>query len=467
MMSLKINTLGGFCLSAVRGIVLSFLPIQVVPADTLSQALVYVYQGNSQLNAQRAQLRATDESVSQAASGYRPQLSAGLNAGLQGVKNGLPDGTTQSGTLHPRMAGLTLTQPLFNGFRTANSVRQAEAQVRSGREALRNIEQTVFVNAVTAYMNIVADQALIEAQEANVTFLRETLAATRERIQLGDVTPTDVAQAEARLNRGLADLNAAQVALAIEQANYTQVVGVEPGRLKPAEPIDRLLPADRDQAIALALREHPTVVAAAYDVDAAERAIHVAESSLLPNVSVQASASHSIETDPTLATTRTDQASVIGQANIPLYDGGMAASQVRQAKETLAQNRLMLDQARRQSRTSAVTGWAMNDGAKNAVRAADAEVRAATVALEGVRREARAGQRTTLDILNAQQDLVSARARLIQAQRDRVIASYTLLAAIGRLDHRRLALATPDYDSQTHYHQVRDAWHGLRTPAGQ
>src|SRR5437660_7495324 len=165
-------------------------------AQTLPDTLVRVYQSNPHLNAQRAQLRVTDENVPQALSGYRPQVSAALSAGVQPVKNWFPDGTTQSATLLPRMAGVTLTQPLFNGFRTANSVRQAESQVRSGREALRNVEQTVFVTAITAYMSVVADQALVEAQRANVAALRQILESTRIRLNAGDVTPTDVYQAE-------------------------------------------------------------------------------------------------------------------------------------------------------------------------------------------------------------------------------------------------------------------------------
>jgi outer membrane protein len=455
------------CSPAALAVAISLCLLAPTHADTLPQALVRVYQINPQLDAQRAQLRATDENVSQALSGYRPQISAGLSAGVQALNNGLFGGGSQSATLHPSMAGITITQPLFNGFRTANSVRQAESQVRAGREALRNVEQTVFVTAVSAYMGVLADQALVEAQHANVTALRQILESTRTRLDAGDVTPTDVYQAEARLNRGLADLNAAEVQLAIDQALYRQVVGVPPGRLSPAEPIDRLLPHGRDEAIAIGAREHPSVAGAMYDFDAAEAAIKVAEASLMPNLNVQGSASHSIDTDPTLGTARTDQASITAQATVPLYDGGLAASQVRQAKETLAQNRLVLDQMRRQTEAAVTTAWVMNEGAKTAIRAGEAEVRASTSALEGVRKEASAGQRTTIDVLNAQQDLMAARARLIQAQRDRVVASYTLLAAIGRLDHRRLELSTPDYEPQAHYFQVRDAWHGLRTPAGQ
>ena len=231
--------------------VLSLALMGPASAQTLPEALVRTYQGNPQLNAERARLRGTDESVPQALSGYRPQLLATLTGGLQGVRNLLPDNTIQTATLRTWSIGFTVTQVLFNGFRTANNVRQSEAQVHSGREALRNTGQGVLLDAVTAYTNVLANQSLVEAQRINVTFLRETLETTKKRLEGGDVTPTDVAQAEARLSRGLADLNAVEVGLAISQALYAQVIGAPPGRLVPPASIDRLLPlargGDRDQ----------------------------------------------------------------------------------------------------------------------------------------------------------------------------------------------------------------------------
>lgn len=435
-------------------------------AETLAEALVRAYQSNPQINATRAQQRATDENVPQALAGYRPQILASLSTGLQSVRNQLPDNTMQSATLKPWTIGVTVTQTLFNGFKTANSVRVAEFQVLSGREALRNIGQGVLLDAVTAYMNVIANQALAETQRSNVTFLRETLGVTKKRLDAGDVTPTDTAQAEARLSRGLADLNAADVALAVSRATYEQVIGMAPGQLVAAQTVDRFVPQSRQDAVDAAARGNPAVIAASYDVDVATTTISVTESSLMPQLNVQASASRDIQTDSTLGTTRTDQASVVGQLAVPIYDGGLAAAQIRQSKELASQSRLVLEQVRNQARTAAVSAWVTSEGAKIALTAAESEVRAAGVALQGVQREAQGGQRTTLDVLNAQQDLTAARSRLITAQRDRVIASYTLLSAIGRLDVRTLGLNTPDYLPEVHYHQVRDAWHGLRTPSG-
>jgi outer membrane protein len=419
------------------------------------------------LNGERARQRATDENVPQAMAGYRPQVNATLSYGLQAVRNLMVDNTIQGATLKPWTIGVTVTQTLYNGNKTANSVRVAELQVQSGREALRNVGQGVLFDAVVAYTNVLANQSLVDAQRANVASLRETLGIAQKRLNAGDVTPTDTSQAEARLARGQADLNAAEVNYAISQATYTQVIGASPSRLSPAEPMDRLLPRSRDDAINQAFKAHPAVLAAGFDVDVATTTIKVTESTLLPTITLQGSASKSSQSDPTLGTYGTDQASIVGQLTAPIYDGGLGAAQTRQAKELSSVSRLVLEQVRNQARTAAVGAWVSNEGAKTAVSAAEAEVRAAGVALQGVQREAQGGQRTTVDVLNSQQDLVLAKSRLIGAQRDRVIASYALLSAIGRLDVKTLGLNTPDYLPEVHYHQVRDAWQGLRTPSGQ
>jgi outer membrane protein len=460
------QSLGGIW-SALTFMILVFGSVGPSAAETLPEALVKAYQANPQLNADRARQRGADENVPQALAGYRPQVVASLSAGLQAVRNLLPDNTVQGATLRPWTIGVTVTQVLFNGFKTANSVRVAEFQVQSGRQALRNVGQGVLLNAVTAYMNVLANQALVEAQRTNVMVLREIQGTTKKRLDAGDVTPTDTAQAEARLSRGLADLNAAEVALAISKATYTQVIGEAPSQLIAAAPVDRLSPNTLAAATETAGHEHPAVLGAGFDVDVAQTTIKVAESSLLPTASVQASASRSMQSDSSLTTTGTDQASILGQINVPIYDGGAAASQTRQAKELASQSRMVLQQVRNQSRTAVTSAWVSNEGTKVALTAAETEVRAAGIALQGVRREAQGGQRTTIDVLNAQQELTNARSRQIMAQRDRVIASYTLLSAAGRLDVHTLNLNTPDYLPEVHYHQVRDAWHGVRIPSGQ
>lgn len=435
--------------------------------DTLIGALARAYQHNPMLNAERARQRGTDENVPIALAGYRPQVNLSLSPSLIAVRALTFEGEREAATLRGYTAQAMINQTLFNGFKTGNQVRQSEASVRAGRETLRGVEQSVLLDAVTAYGNVLANQALVEAQRANVAFLRETIAATRQRLQAGDVTPTDLAQTEARLSRALADLNTAEVNLAVSRAVYRQVIGVRPGRLAPTEPIDRLLPRTEDEAVAAARRENPAVLSSTYEVDVAQFAIKVAESALYPTINVQGTLMRQDNADPLLIMRRMDQASLVGQLNLPIYDGGLATAQVRQAKEMLSQTRIGLDRVRLATEAAAIGAWEMNEGVKVGIRAAEAEVRAVTIALEGVQRETRVGQRSILELLNSQQELVGARSRLIGAQRDRVVASYTLLSAVGRLDHKRLGLPTPSYEPQTHYQQVRDVWHGLRTPSGQ
>jgi outer membrane protein len=424
--------------AAVVAAAVTALLAEPVRAETLPDALVRTYQNNPQLNAERARLRGVDEGVSQALAGYRPQLLATLTGGLQQVRVLFFDNTIQTATLRTWTVGLTVSQTLFNGFKTANTVRQSEAQVLSGREALRNTGQGVLLDAVTAYTNVIANQSLVEAQRINVTFLRETLATTKTRLEGGDVTPTDVAQAEARLSRGLADLNAAEVGLAISQALYAQVIGVPPGRLAPAESIDRLLPRTREDALAISRKEHPAILAAMYDIDVAQFGTKIAESSLWPTLSVQGSLQRQWENDPTLSAKANDIASLLGTANVPLYDGGLAASQIRQAKEIAMQARIVLELIRNQTQTAVLGAWVTFEGAKVALTAAEAEVRAATIALAGVQKEAQAGQRTTLEVLNSQQDLTAARAadRRATGPRDRRLCAARCRRAARRQDAR-------------------------------
>ena len=448
-------------------LVIALVHGSVVRADTLNEALAGAYMRNPRLNAERARLRATDENVPQALSGYRPRLNAGLSTGLQGVRNLLPGGQAQWDQLRPSTAGVTLNQTVFNGLKTASAVRQAEAKINSGQADLRLVEQEVLLDAATAYMAVLSDLGLVEALRVNVTFLRELLATTTKRYDAGDVTPTDVAQAQARLNRGLADLNSAEVALAASRAIYLQVIGVPAAQLAPAAPIDPLLPGTREQAAAIAAREHPTIIGAVFEIDVAQWAIPIAQAGLFPAGNLQASASTAKDNDPTVDFISQNQASVVGTLTVPVYDGGRTAARVRQAKEILVQTLIWLERVRARAQAAVAAAWATNEGARVSIAAAESEVKAATIAVAGVQKEAQAGHRTTLDVLNAQQDLTAAQARLIVAQRDRVVASYTLLSAIGRLDHKRLGLQTPDYDPRTHYHQVRDLPFGPNTPSGQ
>jgi outer membrane protein len=440
-------------------------------ADTLEWALVQAYQNNPSLNAQRASLRATDENVPQALSGYRPKLSITATGGYnyQNASSIVPLGGTLLSSqfaqnFYSRTIGANGTYTLFNGFQTANRTRQAESQVDAARETLRVTEQQVLLDAATSYMNLLRDQAVLELQRRNVEVLTEQLKQTRDRFNVGEVTRTDVAQAESRLAAGRSQLLSAQSNYVTSRANYRRVIGVEPGNLAPGTPVDRLSPNVLAKAIAQGQAQSPSVLAAAYGADVAELAVKISEGALYPNLSLTGSVLQG--QNPQFETIKLTQLSVVGQLSVPIYQGGGEYSAIRQSKETLGQQRLNLDVNRDQARATVVQSWGQLDAAKAQIESTTAQVNAAEIALNGVREEARVGQRTTLDVLNAQQELVNARVALVTAQHDRVVASYTLLAAVGNLSMQRLGLNVQIYDPMVHYQQVRDAWVGVRNPDG-
>jgi outer membrane protein len=441
-------------------------------ADTIEAALVRAYQNNPQLNAQRASVRATDENVPQALSGYRPKVTVTASGGYQYTDTNTTSGgsptaivrTEIHGTDPPRSAGLTVSQTLFNGQQTANKTRAAESQVSGAREGLRVLDQTVLLSAATIYMDYLRDAAIVEVQKSNVRVLEQTLKQTRDRFNVGEVTRTDVAQSEAQLAAGKTQLLTAEANLVTTRANFRRIIGNEPVALAPGSPVDRFLPATLPSAIELSLIENPNVTAAMYGIDVNYLQVKVNEGALLPTVSLQASVQQSYEQSMTIY--RAFGASAIAQISAPLYQGGAEYALIRQSKETLAQQRLNLDQMRDQTRANTVTAWGQLVAGKAQVQSAQAQVTASEVALNGVREEAKAGQRTTLDVLNAQQALVNARVALVTAQHDRVVASYAVLNAVGRLSPQVLNLATSTYDPSVHYQQVRDSWFGVRTPDG-
>jgi outer membrane protein len=451
-------------------------------AETIESALVKAYQNNPQLNAQRATVRATDEAVPQALSGYKPRVSITGTAGEQFTDvtaktvGAIPSPTGgpakqtviytgASSTVTPWSYGATAQQTLFNGFQTANRTRAAESQVSSAREGLRVLEQTVLLTAATTYMDVLRDTANLEVQRNNVRVLQETLKQTRDRFEVGEVTRTDVAQAEAQLAAGQSSMLAAESTLTTSKANYRQVIGVEPVNLAPGSPVDRFSPRTLPGAVDQGLIENPNVTAAMYGIDIAFLQVKINEGALYPSLVAQASVTQGsfIQNN---STPQFWTASAIGTLTVPIYQGGQEYALIRQSKESLGQQRLSLELVRTQIRQQVVQAWGQNEAAKAQVKAANSQVYSSEVALNGVREEARVGQRTTLDVLNAQQALVNARIALVTAQHDRVVASYNVLAATGRLSPQVMHLPTTLYDPAVHYQQVRDAWIGVRTPDG-
>ncbi|PJG56496.1 channel protein TolC [Bradyrhizobium forestalis] len=434
-------------------------------ADTIEAALVRAYQNNPQLNAQRAQVRSTDENVPQALSGYRPRVSLTASAGYQ--YSDFKSSTTSdpvNGTGIPRSVGLTASQTLYNGNQTANRTRAAESQVSGAREGLRVLDQSVLLQAATTYMDYLRDAATLEVQRSNVRVLEQTLKQTRDRFNVGEVTRTDVAQSEAQLAAGKTQALTAEANLTTTRANFRRIIGNEPSNLAPGSPVDRFLPPTLAAAVELALVENPNVTAGMYGIDVNHLQVKINEGALLPTVTLQASVTQAFE--QSLIQYRSFGASAVAQLSAPIYQGGAEYALIRQSKENLAQQRLNLETTRDQARATVVQTWGQLQASKAQVQSAQAQVTASEIALNGVREEAKAGQRTTLDVLNAQQALVNARVALVTAQHDRVVASYSVLSAVGRLSPQVLGLPTTTYDASVHYHQVRDSWAGVRTPDG-
>jgi outer membrane protein len=442
-------------------------------ADTLPGALMQAYVNNPQLNSQRAVVRATDEGVPQALSGYKPRVTANGSIGQQyttgvsktqvtsGPLAGTPNYPRIGAGYTPSSVGVTVNQTLFNGLQTANRTRQAESNTSIARETLRVTEQTILLNAATVYMDL-----LLELQRRNVEVLQEQLRQTRDRFIVGEVTRTDVAQAESRLAAGRASVLSAEAQYARSKATYRQVIGVEPGTLAPGAPIDRLSPSRLPVAIEIARARHPSVGVATFGIDFAVLQVKINEGSLYPAANLTGTVQQQWETDLTRQALQQFNAFVLGQLSVPIYQGGGEYSLIRQAKETVGQKRIDLDTARDAAQANVVTVWGQLEAAKAQILATQAQVASAEIALNGVREEARVGQRTTLDVLNAQQELVNARTALVTAQHDRVVASYNLLAGVGELNLPKLGLNIPLYDPMVHYEQVRDAWAGVRIPDG-
>ena len=458
--------------AAAAVLLMAYIGATPALADTIEAALVRAYQNNPQLNAQRASARATDENVPQALSGYRPRVALTASAGYQYLDTLLTSGgsptaivrTDTHGANAPRSAGVTVTQTLFNGQQTANRTRAAESQVSGSREALRFLESSVLFAAATIYMDYLRDAAIVEVQRSNTRVLEQTLKQTRDRFNVGEVTRTDVAQSEAQLAAGKTQQLTAESNLTTTRSNFRRIIGNDPVALAPGSPVDRYLPGSLPAAVDLSLVENPNVTAAMFGIDVNYLQVKVNEGALLPTVTLQASVQQSYE--QTLQVSRSFGASAIAQLSVPVYQGGAEYSLIRQSKETLASQRLVLEQTRDQTRANVVTAWGQLVAGKAQVASAQSQVTASEIALNGVREEAKAGQRTTLDVLNAQQALVNARVALVTAQHDRVVASYSVLNNVGRLSPQVLKLATTVYDPSVHDQQVRDSWYGVRTPDG-
>jgi outer membrane protein len=441
-------------------------------AETISGALIKAYLTSPDINTQRAAVRVADENVPKANAGYLPTVTATGNISIEREQasilgaNDVASGTSAVETLKPRGYGVTANETVFNGNRTLNSIRQAESQVFGAREQLRNTEQNTLLSGLTAYMDVLEDTAILALDNNNVDVLKEQLRETRDRFTVGEVTRTDVAQAEASLAQGQGIALSAVATLQAAVARYRQFIGDQPTSLAPVKPLVRPLPKTLPEAISISQIEHPAISGSLHGVDAAQLQVKIAEGALYPTIGLSASFTNQYDSGG-FPGFHALTGQILGQINIPIYQGGAEYASTRQAKESLSQQEIQTDSLRNQVRQAVVAAWGLNEAAVGVVRAARAGVSANEVALTGVREEAKVGQRTTLDVLNAQQALLQARTTLVQAEHDQVVDSYSLLSAIGRLNIPTLGLAVAEYDPRVHFDQVKSKWIGLRTPSGQ
>lgn len=441
-----------------------------VSAETLAGAMAKAYQNNPDLNAARASLRAIDENVTIAKAGMRPRVSLVTQSELNrtnldvGSRNFFGQRGSRRTQSFESSYGITITQQIFDGFQTLYRVKAAEANVLANRESLRANEISILLAAVESYANIARDQQIVTIRKQNIAFLQEQLKAAGARLDVGEGTRTDVSLAEADLAAAKALLTAAVSQLKQSEAAYVQIVGEMPKGIKQPASAKKAMPASLDQAVATGMQENPNILAAMRSVDAAGYNVKVAEGTMLPGVSLQGDVYKSVNSEEGPADNLSS--SLSARLTVPLYQGGAEYGQIRQAKEQLGQRQILVDSARMDVQRTIVSAYAQFEASVASIAAIGTQIEAANMALEGVIEERNVGQRTTLDVLNVQQNVLDAREDLAIAQRNAVVASYSVLASTGNLTVRSQDLNVAEYRSEVHYEAVKDKWFGLRTVDG-
>lgn len=435
-------------------------------AETLQEALSLAYETNPELAAGRAQLRAVDEGEAIAASGYRPAAS-----GSGTYEKSVIDTNTFSSNSTNKTVSANIRQPLFRGFRTSNNVKSAEKQIEAGRQQLRQIEITVLRNTVSAYMGVIRDQAVVKLNQNQVDVLQRQLQASKDRFDVGELTRTDVAQSEARLSTALSNRISAEGNLTASREAYRRVVGQAPGTLEPPPPLPPL-PTSVDQAIEIALKNSPTVLAASFTEEAARYEVSAAKGAVLPSADVNASISRTFSSNGGSSLggafngDRTSK-NVGVTLTIPLYQSGSEYATVRRAQQVRSQRMLEIAGAERETIENVRNAWEQLRTARATITASEQAVKANEIALEGVKQEQQVGSRTILDVLDAEQELLDTRVNLVRAQTNEYIAAFGLLASTGQLGARELALPVDIYDPDVHYKSSRRrafGWDGDEKP---
>ncbi len=468
-----LNCRRGAFLATVSGMGL-MLAAAAAPAlaETLADAIALAYDSNPTLQAQRATQRALDENWVQARAGYRPSVSAQAQANYQESRtpakarglidtngDGIPD-TLASGrsVVESGVLALSISQPVYTGGRVAAAVSAAEADILTGRENLRRVESQVLGQVVQAYVDVRRDQEALRIRNEDLVVLQKQLDESRARFDVGEITRTDVAQSEARLAASQAAVQSAQAQLAVSRSNYAAVVGQNPGDLAPEPSLVGLLPADVDKAYDIAERDNGQIRAAQYTEQASKARVAAARAERMPSLSVRGTLGYSGD----IAPLNTDQYSrnVTGVAvvTVPLFTGGLTSSRVRAAIERNNADRINIETARRTVRQNLTQAWSTLLAARSNITSTDEQVRAARIAAEGVHQEQQVGLRTTIDVLNAEQELRAAELSQVAARHDEYVAAATVLIQVGRLQADYLTPSVPRYDARANFNSLRITW---------
>jgi outer membrane protein len=420
---------------------------------TLEQALAAAYQTSPRLQARQAAVRAIDEQVAVAQAGWRPSINGSANYGRTQQTISGSDAVTQ-----PRGAGIEITQPLLR-LQTITDIQAAKRAVDAARADLDSTEQELLLDAVTAYMNLVRDQQILKLRQNSEQLLERQLTAARDRFRVGEITRTDISEAESRLASATAERIQAEGVVAGTRANYRRVIGDEPTSVKQPETMP-VLPTSLDDTIATAESSNPSVIAADFAYQQADKQVDTALAKLLPEISAVGSASRNWDQSPSVRD-RADRLTIGLRATVPLYQGGADYAATRAAKQTRSQRQLELEETRRLAREAGIQSWHAYKSAMASITSRKAAVVAADLALDGAEQEARVGTRTTLDVLDAEEDALDAKVSLVSAEHDAVVAAYKLLAATGKLTATAQNLKVTRYDPKAYYDDNAGKWIGI------
>ncbi len=434
--------------SAFLGLLVSMAGYQPTAAETLNEALAAAYTNTPTLLAQRARLRATDDTLPEARSGWLPTVTATGDAGVSSVDSAI----SGQEDLQPLSYGLSLSQPLYSGGRTVAGVSRAQNLILAERAVLRSVEQSVLLLAATAYIDVLRTTAVLELNTKTEQVLRRELNATEDRYRVGELTLTDVAQARARLSGAVAGRIQAQGDLEAARAEYVRVIGKAPESLS-TPPLVGGLPRSLRETLEAVQTDNPDLLAARHREQASINDIALAKGEMRPTLSLDGRVSHSEEV--TSAGSETDSASITAQLRIPLYQGGGPSARVRQAKQAASERRVVVTETERLTRATATAAWQSLAVARARESQFESQVDANTTALEGTREQARVGSRILLDVLNAEQELLQAQVNLVSAKRDSFVAGLEVLVSVGRLTARNLGLPVEYYDEKAYYNRVR------------